>query len=302
MQQKAQMDLLGASLLIAFSAVLGLNQALVKLVNAGIAPIMQAGLRSLLAFAPVFLFAFLYRRSLQWRPDTFALGLANGSFFAAEFYCLFLALDVSSVARVSLFFYTMPIWVALAAHVLIPGERLTRAKAVGFLVAISGLAIALVPNDVDTGASTWRGDLLAILGAMCWAGIALMLRATSLRELTPETNLLYQLGFSGVILTVLAFVLGDTFREPTPLIWTYFGLQVVFVGCIGFLMWIWLLNIYPVAKVTSFSLLTPLFGIFFGWLVFDDQITASFVAALALVIIGLLLVNRPGATTTQELD
>ena len=295
MQQKQHMDLLGASLLIAFSAVLGLNQAVVKLVNAGIAPIMQAGLRSLVAFVPVLLFAYFYRRSLQWRPDTLVLGMLNGGFFAAEFYCLFLALDLSSVARVSLFFYTMPIWVALAAHFLLPGERLTRAKTVGFLVAISGLAVALLPGDEQQDANPWRGDLLALLGAMCWAGIALLLRATRLRDISPETNLLYQLGFSGVLLTLGAYVLGETFREPTPLIWTYFAGQVVFVGCIGFLLWIWLLSIYPVAKVTSFSLLTPLFGIFFGWLVFDDQITITFIAALALVIIGLLLVNRQPA-------
>lgn len=297
MQQKAQMDLLGASLLIAFSAVLGLNQALVKLVNAGIAPIMQAGLRSALAFIPVFLFAWLYRRSLQWRPDTLALGVLNGGFFAAEFCCLFLALDVSSVARVSLFFYTMPIWVALAAHFLIPGERLTTTKALGFLIAIGGLAVALLPKDTAGETTLWYGDLLSVLGAMCWAGIALMLRATRLKELSPETNLLYQLGFSGVLLIVIAYFLGETFREPTPIIWAYFGLQVVFVGCIGFLMWIWLLTVYPAAKVTSFSLLTPLFGIFFGWLVFDDEITLSFVIALALVIAGLLLVNRQ---PTQE--
>lgn len=300
MERKAHMDLLGASLLIAFSAVLGLNQALVKLVNAGIAPIMQAGLRSLLAFTPVLLFAYFYRRSLQWRPDTVLLGMINASFFAAEFYCLFLALDLSSVARVSLFFYTMPIWVALAAHFLIPGERLTSTKALGFMVAIGGLAVALLPNDANPDASNWRGDLLSLLGAMCWAGIALMLRATRLNELSPETNLLYQLGFSGVLLTIAAYMLGDTFREPTPIIWTYFGLQVVFVGCIGFLMWIWLLNIYPAAKVTSFSLLTPLFGIFFGWLVFDDEITLNFVIALALVIAGLLLVNRQSPKESSE--
>jgi len=66
----------------------------------------------------------------------------------------------------------------------------------------------------------------------------------------------------------------------------------IVILAIGFVVWFWILSIYPVASMASFSLLTPLFGIFFGWWIFDDALPPSFLAALVLVGIGLVLVNR----------
>ena len=57
-------------------------------------------------------------------------------------------------------------------------------------------------------------------------------------------------------------------------------------------MWTWLLGIYPVSDVASFSLLTPVFAVSFGWLIFSDEITPMFVLALALVLFGLALINK----------
>ena len=57
MHKKDRIDALGATLLVGFSMLLGLNQVLVKLVNAGLAPVFQAGLRSALAFFPLLAWA-----------------------------------------------------------------------------------------------------------------------------------------------------------------------------------------------------------------------------------------------------
>ena len=59
------MDLLAISVLIGFNVLLGLNQALVKLVNEGFSHIFQAGLRSACAFVPVLVFALFMKR--RWR-------------------------------------------------------------------------------------------------------------------------------------------------------------------------------------------------------------------------------------------
>ena len=67
MPRKDRIDALGAMALILFSASLGLNQALVKLVNEGMGPIFQAGMRSAVAFPVVMLFAFVAGRHLTLR-------------------------------------------------------------------------------------------------------------------------------------------------------------------------------------------------------------------------------------------
>ena len=105
---------------------------------------------------------------------TVPAGLLIGAAFAFEFICLFLALDLTTVTRTSVIFYTMPLWLALAAHVLIPGERLTRMKSAGLILAFAGVVVAMVSRGGATGQGALLGDLFALGAAMGWAGIALI--------------------------------------------------------------------------------------------------------------------------------
>jgi drug/metabolite transporter (DMT)-like permease len=293
--RRERMDLFGAGVLVGFSALLGLNQALVKLVNAGFAPVFQSGLRSICAFLPVLLYALWARKRLSLTDGSLGPGIVNGLLFSGEFCALFLALDYTSVARASLFFYTMPLWVAVGAHFLLPGERLTPARAAGLCLAVAGVALALTGSATRVGDDAWIGDLLALTGAVFWAGIALVTRTTRLAHCSPEMNLLYQLAVSAIVLTALAPLFGDLVRDVTLPIIGIFTFQVIVVVAIGFVVWFWVLSVYPVADMASFSLLTPVSGIFFGWLIFDDHLPPGFVVALLLVGAGLVLVNRPRA-------
>ncbi|MEL6793912.1 MAG: DMT family transporter [Pseudomonadota bacterium] len=292
MERKDRIDAFGATVLVVFSALLGLNQVLVKLVNEGFAPIFQAGLRSACAFLPVLLFALVLKRRLSIIDGSLVPGLITGTFFAAEFILLFQALDYTTVSRASIFFYTMPFWVALAAHFLIPGERLTPVKLAGLALAIAGVALALARDDQPATDKALLGDLMCLLGAIGWAGIALIARTTALSKSAPEMQLLYQLAVSAPIMLALAFVLGETVREPTPTHYAIFAFQVLAVVSIGFLTWFWILSIYPASDMASFSFLAPVFGVFFGWLAFDEPLTWTILAALTLVAIGIVLVNR----------
>ncbi len=292
MERKNHIDVFGASVLISFSVLLGLNQALVKLVNVGFAPVFQAGLRSACAFLPVLAFAWIARRRLSVTDGTLGPGIVNGLLFSGEFCLLFLALDYTSVARVSLFFYTMPFWVAVGAHFLIPGERLTRSRVVGLAIALAGVTLALSGNDAPSaGTRAWLGDLLAVGGGVLWAGIALLTRTTRLSSATPEMNLLYQLAVSAVLLLAVAPLFGEPIREVTPVILGIFTFQFLVVVAFGFVVWFWILVTYPVSDMASFGLLTPVFGVFFGWLIFDDELTPSFILSLLMVGSGIFLIN-----------
>jgi drug/metabolite transporter (DMT)-like permease len=295
MQRKDHIDALAATTLIVMNVLLGLNQSVVKLVNDGFAPVFQSGLRSACAIVPVLGYALVMRKRLSVTDGSLGLGMLNGLLFSAEFCLLFLALDYTSVARVSLFFYVMPVWVTLGAHFLVPGERMTLLKAAGLVLALAGVALGLGIGSDSAGDQAWIGDLLALAGAFFWASIALLTRTTRLQRCSPEMNLLYQLAVSAVILLAVAPLFGDTIREPTAAILGMFAFQVIVIVAIGFVVWFWILSIYPVSHMASFSLLAPVFGVFFGWLIFDDQITPAFVVALLLVGSGIVLINRSPA-------
>ncbi|MEM9097515.1 MAG: DMT family transporter [Pseudomonadota bacterium] len=291
-QRRDRIDLTGASLLVGFSLLMGLNQALIKIVNSGFAPVFQAGLRSACAILPVLLFAVWARKKLALRDGSLWPGLLCGVLFSIEFLLLFQAIDFTSVARASVFFYTMPFWVALGAHVLIPGEGLTPIRLVGLGLAIAGVVLALSDKATPVGPSAWLGDLMCLMAASLWAALALIMRLSRLNRASPEMQLLYQLGVSAVLLVAVAPLFGDTVREVTPAIIAIFSFQVLVVVSVGFLGWFWVLSVYPAPQMASFSFLAPVFGVFFGWLILGETITPNIIGALSLVAIGIFLVNR----------
>lgn len=293
MAQKPQIDTFGVLSLTAFALLLAFNQVIIKLVNEGLQPVFFAGLRSLGGAVVIFAWMKFRGLSLAIKPGTVPAGLLMGVVFAVEFVCLFWALDLTSVTRTSVIFYTMPMWLALGAHFLLPGERLTPVKSVGLLLAFAGVVIALTMRGEGAGETSLLGDFLALLGAISWAGIALCARATALREVRPEVQLLWQLTISAPILLFVALFFGPLLRDPELIHWAGLGVQIVVIVSAGFLFWLWLLTIYPASSVAAFSFLTPVFGVGLGWFLLGEDVGPGILIALALVCVGLILVNRP---------
>ncbi len=290
MEEKRPMDASGASLLIAFAVLLAVNQVVVKTTGGGFGPVFQAGLRS--ALGVIILLIWIKARGIPIRLTRTILfwGAVNGVVFSFEFIALYIALDLSTVSRVSIIFYSMPVWLALAGHLLLPGERLNRVGAVGLVLAMAGVALAM--RDDSAGQANWLGDILALAAALFWAAIALIMRLTPLSRVPPETQMLVVVGVSTPVLLGLAPLLGDTFRDPQPLHLAGLAFQAIFIASFGYLLWAKLISIYRAGEVASFSFLSPVFAVILGWWLLGEHISSLIWVALALVAAGVFLINR----------
>ena len=289
--RKDRIDALGAVALITFSFLMGINQVMVKLVNAGFSPVFQAGARSACALISVLLFALLTRKRLSVTDGSFLPGLLCGLLFAFEFLLLFEGIERTAVSRASVIFYTMPVWVAIAAHFLIPGEHLTPRRVLGLVMAVAGVAVALLDEAPSIAPDALTGDLFCIAGAICWAGIALTVRISRLNRSVPEMQLIYQLAVSAPVLLFLSPLFGPVIREVTETILWIFAFQVIVVVSIGFLVWFMVLRIYPASDMTAFSFLAPLFGVAASWIVLEEPFAWSIVIALVLVGGGIAMIS-----------
>lgn len=293
MARKSRMDLSGASMLIGFSVLLAYNQVVIAVVNDGYQPVFAAGIRSVGAVICLLLWFRLRGDNTWFSPGHLPAGLLIGTIFSFEFIFLFTALDLTTVVRTSVIFYTMPLWLALASHFLLPGERITPVKGLGLILAFGGVALAILQRgDGAAQASLW-GDLCALGAAWSWAGIALCARGTSLVRVTPKEQLLWQVAVSAPILLIAAFGFGDFLRAPLPIHLIGLLFQIVVIVSAGYLLWLWLISVYPVATVASFSFLSPVFGVGLGWLLLDEPVGWALLVALVLVAAGILLINRP---------
>lgn len=305
MRRKDRLDRFGITALTVFAALMAFNQIVVKVVNQGFQPIFFAGLRSAIAMVCLVLWLKLRGRPAVLDRAILGPGIAIGAVFAAEFLFLFLSLDLTTVTHTAVILYSMPVWLAIGAHFLLPGERITPARGLGLGLAFAGVAVAILypgaagggggagGGALPSGGPSLPGDLLALLAAMCWAGIALLARGSRLRSVPAETQLLWQLAVSAVILLVVSPLFGPLIRDLQPI--HYLGLifQATVIAAAGFLTWLWLLSVYPAASVASFSFLSPVFGVAFGWLLLGEEVGPGVLVAAVLVAAGIVLINRP---------
>lgn len=289
-ERKDHIDTFGAVALIGFALHLAFNQVVIKVTSDGFSPVFQAGLRSLGAIVVLLIWMRLRGVSLHVPRSAVPGGVICGAIFALEFLCLFTALDITSVSRASVIFYSMPVWLALIAHVAFPGERLTQVKVLGLALAMCGVAIALA--DRQGGQASWTGDLLALCSAFCWAGVVVCVRLTPLSQVPPAQQLLFQVAVSAPILLLLAPLFGPFIRDIAPIHIAGLLFQIVFVASLGFLMWFWLMKIYPASSIASFSFLSPVFSVLLGWLLLGEEVAPAVWAALVLVAAGIFLINR----------
>lgn len=284
------MDAFGAAALIAFALHLAFNQVVIKVTNGGFNPVFAAGLRSAGAVVVLLLWMRLRAISLQVPRAAMPAGVLSGCLFALEFTCLFTALDFTTVSRASVIFYSMPVWLAIASHFLIPSDRLTGVRLVGLVLAMGGVALALLDRSDTTASLT--GDLLALTSAICWAGIALCVKVTPLSAVPPAQQLMFQVVVSAPLLLLASLGFGDLIRDLQPIHIAGMLFQIIAVASLGFLAWFWLMSIYPASSVASFSFLSPVFAVILGWLLLSEDVSAKVWVALVLVAAGIYLINR----------
>lgn len=284
------MDAFGATALILFALHLAFNQVVIKVTNGGFNPVFAAGLRSAGAVLVLLVWMRLRGMSFGVPRDAMPAGVLSGVLFALEFTCLFLALDLTTVSRAAVILYSMPIWLALASHFLIPSDRLTWIRSLGLALAMGGVALALL--DRSDGGAQLTGDLLALVSAISWAGIALCVKITPLSAVPPAQQLMFQVLISAPILVLVSLGFGDLIRELRAIHIAGLLFQIVAVASLGFLAWLWLMSIYPAASVASFSFLSPVFAVILGWLLLGEQVSLKVCVALALVAAGITLINR----------
>ena len=294
--RKTHLDTLSISLLLACCLFWGFQQVLVKATLPEVAPAFQAAIR--FAGATVLLWLWCAWRGVKLfsADGSLRAGLLAGSLFAAEFACLYVGLQYTSASRLTVFLYTSPFWVAALLPIWVKSETLRPVQWVGLVCAFAAVAFALREGFSAAGAPTWVGDVMALVAGMLWGLTTVVIRASSLARVSPEKLLFYQVAVSTVTLPLLSLALGEPWVwRFSPFALTSLVLQTVVGAFASYLAWMWMLGRYPATKISVFVFSTPLFALLFGALWLKEAATPSLLAALVLVALGIVLVNRKPA-------
>lgn len=270
----------------------GLNGVAAKISNTGYDPIFLTVARSAIALVFIYLWCHLRSIPLFRRDHTLWPGIAIGALFGAEFVCMFVGLEYSSVGRVSLLFNTMPFIVLVGAYFFL-GEKMDALKFAGLVLAFGGVALIFSDRLSVVGDKAWIGDILALVAATLWAAITLLIKGTRLSLASAEKVLFYQLAVSAIVVAPLLLVVDNPIRDANfsatvALLW-----QAIFIVAFTYLLWFWLVRHYPASALSSFIFLTPAFSVVGGWLILSEPISWKLFLSLTVIAFGIYIVNRP---------
>lgn len=290
LDRRDAIDPTAAVLMVGLTLSWGFNHVAGKVSYTGYDPVFVTFFRSLLGGALVLAWCMWRRMRLFEKDGTLLAGMAAGLLFGVEFLLVLIGLEHTTVARNTLLVNAMPFWMLVGGHFLL-GERFTSRKLFGLMLALFGMG--LVFSDRLEGGGTLLGDLLSLAGGISWALTNLIIKRSRLTTISAEKILLYQLA-GGLLVSaaVLPFV-AEPIRDVTPLATAALLFQASYIVGFTFVLWFWLLRRYPASGLSSFTFLTPVFGVLSGVLFLGEPWHWRIAAALLLISVGLVIVNKP---------
>jgi drug/metabolite transporter (DMT)-like permease len=287
------LDAVATLIMLSLTLSWGLNQVTVKLALPEIPPLIQATVRSIGALVIILIWARLRGVSLSARDGTLAAGVLAGVLFGVEFLLIFPGLQLTAASRATLFIYTAPFFVALGSTWLL-GERLRGIQWLGLVCSFAGLVVAFGIPDASRDGRQLVGDLMMVGAGAAWGATTLVIKGTSLRTTPAEKVLAYQLAVSIPMLALGIVAMGERMTAmPSAFSLGWLAYQTFWVVSLTYAVWFAMVQRYSASRLSAFTFLTPLFGVASGHFVLGEPISWAFGLAVALVIAGLVLVNRP---------
>lgn len=297
-QNNKLLDFTGIILLIIVCASWGIQQVAIKIANQGISPVLQAGIRSIGASILILGWMKLRHHPVLNKDKTLWWGLGAGLLFSVEFMLIYWGLKFTNASRAVIFLYMSPFFVALGAQFFIPGEQLGKVQITGLCTAFIGIIVAFSESMGMPDSQMLLGDLMLSVAALIWGATTVLIKACPLAAIPPGKTLLYQLSVSALLLPLTSMLMGEPgVMEQSPLIIACILYQIIWVAAITYLIWFWMISRYSVSRLSSFTFLTPLFGVLAGAIFLNESITVNLLLSLVFVASGIYLVNRPRPVT-----
>jgi drug/metabolite transporter (DMT)-like permease len=292
MESKDYLDIKAILILLSLTLLWGFNYTAVKYSNQGISPIFASALRSVIASICGVIYCVRKEEKLFHTDIRLFHGFIVGLLFGLEFACIYFGMLYTDAARSVVFVYLSPFVVAVGAHFFLKGDRLTFLKVLGLVLAFAGIFVVFGGRPSTAKPTMFIGDLLEMMAAILWGATTLYIKRFMADKVHPIHTFLYQLFFSIPILFIVSIVL-----EPK---WIYrmdssiaasLLYQSVIVAFVSYFLWFKLIHEYSVSRLSAFTFFTPIFGVLFGVLFLNEELTISLRVGLPLVSLGIFFVN-----------
>ena len=180
------------------------------------------------------------------------------------------------------------------AHFIYANDRLNGRKTLGCLIGFLGVVVVNLGGGALGFEFSLLGEGFIIIAAFVLAAASIYGKRLS-ADMDPMVMTGWQLFIGGVVLTTIGAV-GGGHLQALDLQSGALLLYTALLSSVAFAVWSLLLKHNPVGLIAAFNFLIPVFGVTLSAIFLGETLLRwSYLAALALVCVGIWLVTRPSS-------
>ncbi len=237
-------------------------------------------------------FTVITGRELAWLAGLGAIGIFVHQMLQAN------GLLTTSATNSGWLVALTPVFTALLARALL-GEAFGPARVAGLVIAFAGAVVIVVTRSGNVrvlGLPATPGDFLLLISALNWAVFTVLSKPVLARH--PPTVMMAYVMLLGWLMLLPFFAAAGGWSSLAGLSragWA--GLLFLGLLCSGlaYIFWYGALQVGDASQVAAFLYLEPLVTLLTAAVVLGEPVTAWTLAGGTAVLVGVWLVNRPGA-------
>lgn len=269
--------------LIVINLIWGLNLISTKVGVGQFPPVFFTALR--FGSVALFLLPFLRMHRGQMRDLLIAAALTGPAAFALLISGMYLVKDASMVAIAS----QMGVPFSTLLSVWLLGETIRWRRRLGIVLAFGGIMIIGFDPRVF---EYWQGLMLVVASCFVGAlGLIFLKHTRGIRAL--ELQAWVAMAGGPVLLLLSLSMESNQWNAMQTADWRGWGalaFTTVMSSLVAHTGWYFLVSRYPVTSLSPLTLLSPLFGVFFGVTLLHDNLTPRMLAGGAVTLAGVFIV------------
>ena len=282
------------TLLAVLVVIWGSSFALSKIAIQDVDPNWVAALRLTLGGVVILGFALRHNQSpalvqKSW-PKYLWLGVVGN---ALPFILISWGIQYTSSGVTGLLMGTIPLFVIVIAHFLLPDEKLNWRKAFGFILGFMGVVILMNPRQLINASfqgQELRGELAIILACLCYGIHSVTAKRMGFDKPFQQT--------SGILLAAAAVaLLFAIFKNPYGLEQLKFNSTLAIIGlgifptAISMVIVYYLMEHIGPSAVSFTNYLVPIFALLLGAMAFNETLSWNIAIALLCILAGIAVTS-----------
>jgi drug/metabolite transporter (DMT)-like permease len=228
------------------------------------------------------------RRDAPW-PTYFAMGFLNN---ALPFSLIFWGQTAIGSGLASILNATTPLFTLVVAHYLTSDEKIDRTKVAALLIGLLGVVVLIGPSAL-VGSSTLWGQAACLAAALSYAFAGIYGRRFRRMGIAPAEAAAGQLTASTVLILPIMLVIDRPWMVPPPslTVWLALGALALLSTALAYVLYFRILAAAGATVLLLVTFLIPVPAILLGAMVLGEQFEPRHYAGMALIGLGLAIID-----------